>query len=116
MRPEIACGSEERIPGVILGGRPGDHQNGNSNLFTLNRESLLGPDGYLNLSCVLRNAMIVSQAPDQALERLEYLLDTKAALGTLYSFCCEAQDATVACAIWAASRSMVPLNVGTPQC
>jgi len=106
MRPEIACGLEERIPGVMLDGRPGvgiDHKNGKSNLFTLNRESLLGPDGYLNLSCVLRNAMIVSQAPDQALERLEYLLDTKAALGTLYSFCCEAQDATVAGAIWAAS-------------
>lgn len=56
----------------------------------LNRESLLGPDGYLNLSYPSRNTMTVSQMPDQALERLEYLLDTKAALGTLYSFCCEA--------------------------
>ena len=92
MRPEIACGPEERIPAVMLGDRSGgiDHKNGKSNLFTLNRESLLGPDGYLNLSCPLRNTMTVSQVPDQALERLEYLLDTKAALGTLYSFCCEA--------------------------
>jgi len=52
----------------------------------LNRESFIGPDGYLNLSRALRNAMTVSQVPDQALERLEYLFDTKAAIGTLYSF------------------------------
>ena len=52
MRPEIACGPEERIPAVVLGDRSGgiDHKNGKSNLFTFNRESLLGPDGYLNLS------------------------------------------------------------------
>jgi hypothetical protein len=99
MRPEIACGPKERIPAVMLGDRPGRKrsQDGKSNLFTLNRESLLG---YLNLSCPLRNAMTVSQVPDQALERLEYLLDIKAALGTFVLFLLQSPGRHGSLCIW----------------
>jgi hypothetical protein len=48
-----------------------DHKNGKSNLFALNRESLSVRRGHLNLTYALCNAMIVSQVPDQTLERLQ---------------------------------------------